>query len=83
MTEERLVYLIPAEEGLVFKRTPKGVLLRCVFHAEETPSLIVQATDPNVITGPWHCFGCGRSGQFERLPASEPQRPEIYRLRTG
>jgi hypothetical protein len=56
--------------------------MRCPFHEESTPSCGI-----NIVTGLWHCFGCGLGGRLEdfvaRLTAfnSFQVMTLLYRLR--
>lgn len=44
-----------------FKITKDGILMRCIFHSEKTPSLAVS------IKGVYKCFGCDKSGKISDI----------------
>lgn len=44
-----------------FKVTKDGLLMRCVFHSEKTPSLAVS------LKGMYKCFGCDKSGNIKDI----------------
>lgn len=45
--------------------------VRCIFHAEKTPSLSV-----DLARGLFHCFGCGVEGGWSRFLEMVGERPE-------
>jgi len=55
LVEELTKHKIP------FKSTKDGLLVRCIFHTEKTPSLGVS------LNGKYHCFGCGKAGDVKEI----------------
>lgn len=48
--------------GLRGRRTGERMVMRCLFHEDKTPSMVLYPRD-----GGFHCFGCGRSGDATAL----------------
>lgn len=51
-----------ARLGLGGRRTGERMVVRCLFHKEKTPSMVLYPRD-----GGFHCFGCGKSGDATAL----------------
>jgi len=45
----------------------KNILIRCPWHKERHPSCSVNIDNPKVPVGTFHCFGCGKSGNWNIL----------------
>ena len=62
--ETTTIDLLPEIEELLGSSRGSGVnrSFLCPFHDERRPSFSI-----NILEGLWHCFGCGRSGNFDRL----------------
>ena len=48
--------------GFKTKDIGNDVGIRCPFHNDKDPSLLIRKAD-----GIWNCFGCGESGKFSKL----------------
>jgi len=48
--------------GLRGRRTGERMVVRCLFHEDKTPSMVLYPRD-----GGFHCFGCGKSGDATAL----------------
>jgi hypothetical protein len=48
--------------GIKLKRVGKEYMALCPFHDDHEPSLSV-----NIKKGLWHCFGCGKGGDAQKL----------------
>lgn len=48
---------IPIHSILAIPKRGRNVSVRCVFHQDRTPSLVLYAD------GGYNCFGCGANGQ--------------------
>jgi len=57
LKEEVAVVRLVESSGIELKKSGKGWIAKCPFHADDTASLVVTPAK-NL----WHCFGCGAAG---------------------
>ena len=48
---------IPISRILGIQDKPRRYSIKCPFHADKTPSMVIYPD------GSWHCYGCGLGGQ--------------------
>lgn len=61
-----IVESLGLDEGM--KRQARGVMIRCPWHIERTPSCSITIGAEGTLRA--HCFGCGRSGDLLHLVAA-------------
>lgn len=61
-----------------------ALVIRCLFHVEDTPSLLMRYYDGSLKSegGDWRCLGCGRSGTYALAGETGhgPDERQIYEL---